>query len=106
MGFRLAHGIEISVDLIVAAEIERDHGVYVGQTCGRVFLYLSIGLPVLLNAGLVGLLILYLNSRLDAVNIRLDAVTSGLRETREDTREIRSDVKLLTGKVYEMTGQK
>jgi hypothetical protein len=69
-------------------------------------LYFSVGLPVLLNAGLVGILILYLNSRLDAVNIRLDAMTSGFRETREDIREIRSDVKLLTGKVYEMMGQK
>ena len=38
MGFALAHGIEIGIDLIAATQIERDHGVYVGQTYGRVFL--------------------------------------------------------------------
>ena len=32
MGFVPAHGIEISVDLIAVAEIERDHGVYVCQS--------------------------------------------------------------------------
>jgi hypothetical protein len=37
-GFMLAHGIEISFDLVAASEIERDHGVHVCQTHGRVLL--------------------------------------------------------------------
>jgi hypothetical protein len=35
LGFPLPHGIEIRVDLIAVTEIERDHGVYVGQTYRR-----------------------------------------------------------------------
>jgi hypothetical protein len=62
-------------------------------------LYLSIGIPMLFNAALMGLLILYVNSRFDAMNQEIKGL-------HEDIREIRSDVKLLTGKVYEMMGQK
>ena len=62
-------------------------------------LYLSIGIPMLFNAALMGLLILYVNSRFDAMNQEIKGL-------HEDIREIRSDVKLLTGKLYEMMGQK
>jgi hypothetical protein len=40
------------------------------------------------------------------VNTRLDAVRDELKGMHEDIREIRSDVKLLTGNVYEMIGGK
>lgn len=53
-------------------------------------LYLSIGIPILSNAVLLGLLILYVTSRFDAVNQELKGL-------HEDIRELRSDMKLLTG---------
>ena len=62
-------------------------------------LYLSVGIPILSNAALMGLLILYVTSRFDAVNQEVKGL-------HEDIRELRSDMKLLTGKVYEMMGQK
>lgn len=62
-------------------------------------LYLSIGIPILSNAALIGLLILYVTSRFDATNQEVKGL-------HEDIRELRADMKLLTGKVYEMMGQK
>jgi hypothetical protein len=62
-------------------------------------LYLSIGIPILSNAALMGLLILYVTSRFDTTNQEVKGL-------HEDIRELRSGMKLLTGKVYEMMGQK
>ena len=55
-------------------------------------LYLSVGIPILSNAALMGLLILYVTSRFDAVNQEVKGL-------HEDIRELRSEMKLLTGKV-------
>src|ERR1039458_3209914 len=69
-------------------------------------LYLSIGIPMLFNAALIGLLVAYINARFDGVTQEVKGPHEDSHEIREDIREIRSDVKLLTGKVYEMMGQK
>jgi hypothetical protein len=80
-------------------------------------LYLSIGVPMLFNATLVGLLLAYMNAkfsgleremrvRFDGAGQEIKGLHEDIHEIREDIREIRSDVKLLTGKVYEMMGQK
>ena len=37
-------------------------------------LYLAIGIPVLLNTLLIGMLVAYLNARLDSVNDKFEAV--------------------------------
>jgi hypothetical protein len=69
-------------------------------------LYLSIGIPMLFNAALIGLLVAYINARFDGVTQEVKGLHEDIHEIREDIREIRSDVKLLTGKAYEMMGQK
>jgi hypothetical protein len=44
-------------------------------------LYLAIGVPLLFNAVLVGILVAYINAKIDSVNTRLDGIT-----TRFDAR--------------------
>ena len=39
-------------------------------------LYLAIGVPILTNAAMLGLLLAYINARFDAVSARFDAVNS------------------------------
>ena len=55
-------------------------------------LYLAIGVPILFNALLFGMIVTFVNGQIS--------------EVRADIREIRSDMKLLTGKVYEMMAEK
>jgi hypothetical protein len=43
----------------------------------NVQLYLAIGLPIFANAALFGLLVMYLNTRLDAFERRFDAGIDG-----------------------------
>lgn len=35
-------------------------------------LYLTVGIPMLFNAGLIGLLLMHMNSRFDGINQRFD----------------------------------
>jgi hypothetical protein len=49
-------------------------------------LYLAIGVPLLFNAVLIGLLVAYINAKLDAVNGRFDSM-----ETRFDSINQRFD---------------
>lgn len=39
----------------------------------NVQLYLAIGIPILVNAAMFGLLVMYINARLDAINQRFEA---------------------------------
>jgi len=39
--------------------------------------YLAIGLPIILNAAMFGLVVMYLNARFDATERRLDAGIDG-----------------------------
>ena len=43
-----------------------------GHQVTNVQLYLAIGIPVLVNAAMFGLLAMYMNARFDAVNQRFD----------------------------------
>jgi hypothetical protein len=43
----------------------------------NVQLYLAIGLPIVFNTAMFGLLVMYLNARFDAMERRLDAVIDG-----------------------------
>ncbi len=51
-------------------------------------LYLSIGIPVIANAAFFGLLMMYINSRIDSVNARIDGVDSRIDgvNTKFDTK--------------------
>lgn len=54
-------------------------------------LYLAIGIPILTNAALIGLLLAYINSRFDAVDKRFDAVDrrfSSIDKRFDDMREL------------------
>jgi hypothetical protein len=44
----------------------------------RLQLYLAIGVPMLFNAVLVGILIAYINSKIDGVNSNVDGVQTAL----------------------------
>ncbi|MCC6587001.1 MAG: hypothetical protein IT168_09950 [Bryobacterales bacterium] len=53
--------------------------------------YLAIGIPILTNAALIGLLLAYINSRFDAVDKRFDAVDrrfSSIDKRFDDMREL------------------
>ena len=39
-------------------------------------LYLAIGIPILFNAAIAGLIIAYINAKIDATNARIDALQS------------------------------
>ncbi len=58
-------------------------------------LYLSIGIPMLFNAGLIGVLVAYINSlasRLQRVEERLDHLVGAINEL--DKRLTRVEIKL------------
>lgn len=46
-------------------------------------LYLAIGLPMLFNAALIGLLVGYINARFDAVNQRFDDINQRFDDMRD-----------------------
>ena len=46
-------------------------------------LYLAIGIPMLFNATIVGILIALANSKFDAVNSRLDAIENRFDDMRD-----------------------
>jgi hypothetical protein len=46
-------------------------------------LYLAIGIPMLFNASLLGILIVLVNSKFDAVNTRFDAVNKRFDDMRD-----------------------
>jgi hypothetical protein len=46
-------------------------------------LYLAIGLPVLVNAAMFGLLVMYLNARLDSVDRRFDTINQRFDDMRD-----------------------
>ena len=64
----------------------------------NVQLYLAIGVPILANAALIGLLLAYINARLDGVNQRFDSVNQrfdgvnqrfdGINQRFDDMREL------------------
>lgn len=58
-------------------------------------LYLSIGIPVIANAAFFGLLMMYINSRIDSVNARIDGVDSRIDgvNTRIDGVNTKFDTK-------------
>jgi hypothetical protein len=54
-------------------------------------LYLSIGVPMLFNAGLIGVLTLYMNAKFDAVSARFDGVDrrfTGIDKRFDDMRDL------------------
>jgi hypothetical protein len=46
-------------------------------------LYLAIGIPVLTNAALIGLLLAYINARLNHVDQRFDAINQRFDDMRD-----------------------
>ncbi len=57
----------------------------------NVQLYLAIGVPMLFNAALIGLLIAYINSRFDAVAARFDAIEhrfEAINQRFDDMRDL------------------
>jgi|HubBroStandDraft_3_1064219.scaffolds.fasta_scaffold537585_2 hypothetical protein len=54
-------------------------------------LYLALGVPILSNAAMIGVMIMNINSRCDSVNQEMKGL-------HEDVREMRSDIKLLTAR--------
>jgi hypothetical protein len=46
-------------------------------------LYLAIGVPMLFNAVLAGILIAYINSKVDGVNSRIDSLNQRLDDLRD-----------------------
>jgi hypothetical protein len=54
-------------------------------------LYLAIGVPVLLNAVMFGLLMAYINAKLDGVNQRFDGINQrfeGINQRFDDMRDL------------------
>jgi hypothetical protein len=47
-------------------------------------LYLSIGVPILFNAAMFGILIAYINAKIDGVNSRVDAVHTRIDALRAE----------------------
>jgi hypothetical protein len=50
-------------------------------------LYLSIGIPMLFNAALIGLLVAYINARFDGVTQEVKGLHEDIHEIREDIGE-------------------
>ena len=51
-------------------------------------LYLAIGVPMLFNAILIGLLVGYINAKFDAVNNKFDAKFDGINKRFDDMRDL------------------
>jgi hypothetical protein len=51
-------------------------------------LYLSIGLPMLFNAGLIGILLAYINARFTAVDRRFDMMERSMGKRLDDLRDL------------------
>ena len=51
-------------------------------------LYIAIGVPMLFNATLAGVLVMYMNSRIDAVERRVDAGFEGINQRFDDMRDL------------------
>jgi hypothetical protein len=50
-------------------------------------LYLSIGIPVLSNAALLGMLVMYINARFDSVKTRIDGLRYEMTAKFESQKE-------------------
>ncbi len=51
-------------------------------------LYLSIGLPMLFNAGLIGILLAYINARFTAVDRRFDVLDRSVEKRLDDLKDL------------------
>jgi hypothetical protein len=51
-------------------------------------LYLSIGLPMLFNAGLIGILLAYINTRFTSVDRRFDTMERAIEKRLDDLRDL------------------
>src|SRR5438309_1435487 len=51
-------------------------------------LYLAIGIPILANAALVGLLLAYINAKFDSINAKFDAKFDGVNQRFDDMRDL------------------
>jgi hypothetical protein len=51
-------------------------------------LYLAIGLPIFVNAAMFGLLVMYMNARLDSIERRFDARFEGINQRFDDMRDL------------------
>jgi hypothetical protein len=49
----------------------------------NVQLYLAIGLPIAVNAAMFGLLVMYMNARLDSFDRRFDAINQRFDDMRD-----------------------
>jgi hypothetical protein len=49
----------------------------------NVQLYLAIGVPILANAALIGLLLAYINARFDGINQRFDGINRRFDDMRD-----------------------
>jgi hypothetical protein len=49
----------------------------------NVQLYLAIGLPIFVNAAMFGLLVMYMNARLDSVDRRFDGINQRFDDMRD-----------------------
>ena len=50
--------------------------------------YLAIGVPVLVNAAMFGLLVMYLNGRLEGIDHRIDALERSVNHRFDDMRNL------------------
>ena len=51
-------------------------------------LYLAIGIPILSNAALIGLLLAYINGKFDSINAKFDAKFDGVNQRFDDMRDL------------------
>lgn len=49
---------------------------------------LALGIPVLINAAMFGMLVMYMNARLDSVERRFDARFEGINHRFDDMRDL------------------
>jgi hypothetical protein len=54
----------------------------------KVQLYLAIGVPILANAALIGLLLAYINARFDGVNDSINQRFDGVNQRLDDMRDL------------------
>ena len=51
-------------------------------------LYLAIGIPLMINVGMIGLLLAYMNARFDAVEKRFDHRFDSINQRFDDMRDL------------------
>jgi hypothetical protein len=51
-------------------------------------LYLAIGIPLLFNAALIGLVIAWMNAKFDALNAKIDARFDAIDQRFDDMRDL------------------